>query len=411
MRNIKLLFSAFVFFYVMFFEWGSLDSTLVGWIHNGLVLLFPIVNYRIFGCLVLRKYKWINILAICWGIVVLYSAYVNQALSFDKEYWNVLTQSFDSTSLRAMRYDHAYYYVLKVVMFILYFEYLNIYGHGLKFLFYVCCFMCPYVLLSDINGFVYQSDGIYGYEVGNKFYVCYLNILLIAIYMLIWPILNGKRKLFIKVLLLITFLLSVKTKCSTMVIGTVVYYFFLFSVGKGIRNLLYKRWFYILGLFVCDILFLVLVVWILQFPLVQYFIVDVLGEDLTLTGRIEIYSRVGEVLNECPLYGFGIGNAYLTTTMYGIGDNAQNGLLNLFIEIGLIGTILYVSLLLGLIRKVAKLKKSYSIICFIYLMLILSSIEVTFTTYFTGIMILLLLNVDTAIANNKKQIYLVSNHL
>lgn len=395
----------------MFFEWGSLDSTLVGWIHNGLVLLFPIVNYRMLGCLISRKYKWVNILAICWGVVVLYSAYVNQDLAFDKEYWNTLTQSFDFTPIRAMRYDHAYYYVLKVIMFILYFEYLNIYGLGLKFLHYVFYFMCPYVILSDVNGFLYQSDGIYGYEVGNKFYVCYLNILLIAIYVLIWPILNKKKKLFIRILLLVTFLLSLKTKCSTMVIGTLVYYYLLFGAGKGIRNVLYKPWFYILGLFVCDILFLVLITWILQFPLVQYFIVDVLGEDLTLTGRIGIYSRVGEVLNECPLYGFGIGNAYLTTTMYGVGDNAQNGLLNLFIEIGLIGIIMYLSLLLVLIKRVARLQKSYSVLCFIYLMLVLSSIEVTFTTYFTGIVILLLLNINTTIIDNKRYKHIVFNRL
>ena len=106
-----------------------------------------------------------------------------------------------------------------------------------------------------------------------------------------------------------------------------------------------------------------------------------------------MYARLGDVLNECPLYGFGIGNAHLTTMMYGVGDNAQNGLLNLFIECGLLGVASYFIILLLMIKRASQNLSTYPIICFIYMMLILSSIEVTFTLYFTAIMILLVLNV------------------
>lgn len=278
-------------------------------------------------------------------------------------------------------------------MFVLYFQSLNQYKKGQSFLKYLFYFLIPFVLISDINGFVYKSEGISGYEVGNKFYLCYLNIFLITIYLLY----KGRNKQVNKnvlILLLVTFLLALKTKCTTMIIGTILYFLFTFIFKNNkFRARLYKPWFYLICLFVCDILFFISVTWLLQIPIIQYIIVDILGEDLTLTGRVNMYARLGDVLNECPLYGFGIGNAHLTTMMYGVGDNAQNGLLNLFIECGLLGVASYFIILLLMIKRASQNLSTYPIICFIYMMLILSSIEVTFTLYFTAIMILLVLNV------------------
>lgn len=127
-------------------------------------------------------------------------------------------------------------------------------------------------------------------------------------------------------------------------------------------------------------------------PIVQYIVVDVLGEDLTLTGRLSMYEKLGDVLTECPLYGFGIGNAPLTTFMYGVGENAQNGLFNMFIESGFIGTTAYLIAAILLIKHTEGNHFYFPIIAFIYMMLLLSTIEVTFTTYFTAIMIILLLS-------------------
>lgn len=395
-REIKksnIIFSSFVFFFTMFFKWESLNPTYVGWVHNGLVLLFCIVNYRIFRNIFNTNYKWINFFAFLWGVVVIYSAYINQNTIYDIENWNRTTQNFDITTLRAKRYDHTYYFVFKIIMFILYFQSLNLYKKGRIFLKYVFLFLLPFVLASDINGFIYRSEGISGYEAGNKFYLCYLNIFLITIYLL-HKTLNEKVKKKVFLLLLLTFALALKTECTTMIIGTVLFYLLAFVFKKDkFRSLLYKPCFYLVTLFVCDILFFISVTWILQIPIVQYIIVDILGEDLTLTGRVNMYARLGEVLNECPLYGFGIGNAYLTTMIYGVGDNAQNGLLNLFIECGMLGVVFYFIMLLSMIKMASCNLSTYPIMCFMYMMLVLSSIEVTFTMYFTAISILLILDI------------------
>lgn len=391
MKEYKIIFSAFVFFYTMFFKWSTFDPTFMGWINNGLILSFIAINYPIFKKIFKPEYRTINLFVLLWGAVVIYSAYQNQNLTYDVPIWNSVTQRFDFNTRNATRYDHSYYYVIKILMSILYFEYLNLHNKASIFIKYLLIFMTPFVIISDINGFIYQSSGIDGYLAGNKFYVCYLNIFLATIYYLQHPTLEGKSKYKMQFLLLTTFLLSLKTQCSTMVIGTIVYYYLIFYWSITKRGKLYKAKTFLTGLFICDILFFFIVTLLLQIPLIQFIVVDVLGEDLTLTGRIGMYASLGEVLSECPFYGFGLGNASLATTMYMVGDNAQNGFLNLFLEIGFLGVFSFYGILLLMMRKAKSNKTSYSLICFIYTMLILSSIEITFTTYFFAMSTLLLL--------------------
>lgn len=402
-NKLKILFSSFVFFYTMFFHWEGGDPTLLGWINNGLILAFVLLNFRSMKMLNVKDYRMINISAILLITVIVYSAYVNQETSFDRLSWNVVNQSFGVTTLTAMRFDHTIYFVIKLLFFILYFEYLNRFNQGQIFFKYIFVFLFPFVLISDINGFVFESKGIDGYLVGNKFYVCYLNIFFVTIYLLKLgkTTITKKQKMFVRIVLFITFLLSIKTKCTTMIIGTMAFYYFIFIFNKHKRFLLYKPYFYLSGLIVFDILFFLFVSWILNFSLVQYVIVDILGEDLTLTGRVVMYSRLGNVLDECPLYGFGLGNSHMTTVMYGVGDNAQNGLLNMFIEIGLLGTIFYFLMMLFMLVHAKNNKNSYSLICFIYMMLVISSIEVTFTMYFTAMIILLILCFSKNASNDK----------
>lgn len=391
MKDYKIFFSAFAFFFLMFFRWESLNPTYFGWTSNALTILFVLMNLPLLLKFNIRNYKWINITFLIWAIVAIIAAYNNQNVSFDMMKWSSVANDFvvDRT-VKTTGMSKLLYYTTSVIFYVLYFQKLNRIGKSNLFLKYLFWIMLPFVIISDINGFTYHSEGISGYQIGNKFYLCYSNIFLATIYLLRKPIEVKQNSLKIKILLLITFLLSIKTECTTMIIGSLFYYFLFFILKR--KDILYKPSTYIISLFICDILFFVTVTWIITLPFVQYVIVDVLGEDLTLTGRIGMYEKLGGVLTECPLYGFGIGNAYLTTTLYGIGDNAQNGLFNLFIESGFIGTISYLAAILLLLKQANGESFYYPIICFIYMMLLLSTIEVTFTTYFTAIIIMLLLN-------------------
>ena len=71
---------------------------------------------------------------------------------------------------------------------------------------------------------------------------------------------------------------------------------------------------------------------------------------------------------------------------------SQNGLFNMFIESGFIGTTAYLIAAVLLIKHTEGNHFYFPLIGFIYMMLLLSTIEVTFTTYFTAIMIMLLLS-------------------
>ena len=402
--SLKIFFSAFTFFFTVFFKWEGLDPTLLGWANNGLILGFLCVNYKSIRMLIEPTYKWINLFAVLWAILILYSSYINQDLSYDLQYWDSASRSFEEITKGGIGFKSTAYFVLKILMFILYFEYQNKFHRRQEFLKYFFWCLLLYVIISDVSAFVYNADGI-EHKTGTKFYVCYLNIILLSTYLMRFNFLALRRKqrIFVNGLFILTFLLSIRTQCTTMIIGVIVFYYLLYKL-KG-KSKLYKPGFYLFGLFVFDILFLLIINWILTIPVVQYIIVDILKEDLTLTGRVGIYAKLGAVLNERPLIGFGWGNSYVTSLMYEIGSNLQNGLLNMYIEIGLLGCFLYLTLIIFLMKYSIKNKSSYPIICFIYMMLVLSSIEIIYTNYFTSFVTLLLLNDAESVKQEKGRNY------
>lgn len=78
MSDKKIIFSAFVFFYTIFFSIPSFNPTIAGWIRNGLILLFPILIFDILKKQLLEKeYLKINLLFFLWGLIVIYSGFEN----------------------------------------------------------------------------------------------------------------------------------------------------------------------------------------------------------------------------------------------------------------------------------------------------------------------------------------------
>ena len=91
---------------------------------------------------------------------------------------------------------------------------------------------------------------------------------------------------------------------------------------------------------------------ILAIPSVQYLIVDILNEDLTLTGRTYIYTRMLDLMDTQPWFGYGNGTATFFTTYY-IHEkltNTQNGLLNDYIDWGIIGVICLIILTYSVLK-------------------------------------------------------------
>lgn len=394
----KILFSAFVIFFTIFFHFDFLNPTFVGWLSNGLILSFLLINYSIFKGIFSGEYKCINILGIIWLSIILYSGYENQNLNYDKVAWDGVVLK----SLSSMRFDHVIYYSLKFFLCILYYQYLNTIKKGSIFLDYFFKLMLVYAVISNINALFYNSVDGSGYLIGNKFYVCYVNLFVVTLYYFRKPLLEGKSKRKLKALLFVSFLIAIRTQCSTVVIGSLLMYFLIIRLNGHLRLRLYDWKTFLLGLGIFDFLFFFFTMSFIDNPIMKFIIVDLLGEDMTLTGRLGIYAALGNLLLECPLYGFGVGNAHMMTMMFGIGPNAQNGFFNYMLEVGLLGISIFLFFLFLLMKKATKHNGTYAVICFIYVMLVLSSIEVTFTTYFFAMTLLLLINNEKSV---KKVVY------
>lgn len=378
MKDCKLIFSTFTIFFTVFenIQWSN--PTLAGWISNGSLLLFMLINYTLIKYIFVSKYKMINICALIFAIIIIYSGYANADMSFDIMTWDKEVIK----SLTAKRPDHAIYDALKIVFFLLFFQHINRLNKIDSFFRYFFNFFLLYASISNIDAILYTGSNADGYLAGNKFDVSYNNLILATLYYLKHPKIENNRRSakILKIILLISLIVSAKTQCTTAIMGTLFFYIFVFLFRNAWKTKLYRWQTYILVLFVCDILFFFFTIEFINNPIIEFLIVDILGEDLTLTGRVGIYASLVGLLSDCPLYGYGLGNAHLFTVMSGIGSNAQNGLFNLMLEVGIIGCIVYIFMIIKMLKMSPINNSTYPIVCFIYVMLLLSAIEITFST-------------------------------
>jgi len=103
---------------------------------------------------------------------------------------------------------------------------------------------------------------------------------------------------------------------------------------------------------------LYIIIWIFvvrinSFKSFEYFIVDLLGKDLTFSGRTRIWNVAFDVLKEHLWVGNGIGYAFKVSYTYFV---AHNQFLQLIIESGLIGLLLFVSIIILVGKKIQATK-------------------------------------------------------
>jgi exopolysaccharide production protein ExoQ len=79
-------------------------------------------------------------------------------------------------------------------------------------------------------------------------------------------------------------------------------------------------------------------------------IANIVGKDLTFTGRTELWNLVLDKIKERPWFGYGFGafwqglngpSAYIWNTISFAAPNSHNGYLDLLLELGIVGFILY----------------------------------------------------------------------
>ena len=250
-----------------------------------------------------------------------------------------------------------------------------------------------YLFISDIQFFLWGAANDDGYLVGNKFSLSYMHILCYVIYERISRTKVEINKILKLFLIFLAFLISILTGCTTALVGMfAIIQLFLFE--NKIGKIVYNGKVY-LGVLSVGVLFMFFYNYVLEIPVIQKIIVDWLHEDLTLTGRTTIYDTLSMFMFASPLWGFGVGNAHwILAYLFGYA-NAQNGVVNLYIEEGLVGTILYLGVFISIFRyaKRHEIKNiSFPILAYILVFFFLGLVEITIDNKLLIIMSFLLAN-------------------
>ncbi len=120
-------------------------------------------------------------------------------------------------------------------------------------------------------------------------------------------------------------------------------------------------------------------------PLPQY-VVEGLGKDITLTGRTFLWAEVVRYALQRPLFGYGYGGFWvgdlgndLWTTFTWRPNQAHNGYLDVFVQLGIVGSVLFVGLLIKTGTRIAAAMRSDGRLASFLLVLYVSCIITNFS--------------------------------
>ena len=365
-----LLLSTLLLCYLAFFDFDitsvGVSYTVNGWIVNAMFVVIVLINIKHFKGFFSKEYVWINILTLLLCLIMIYSAQYNEG-KLDQFY----RLDHDTTTSSKLIFWRA----IKILFAVFFVELVNKYNKQRSFLYIMRNYMICYALFSTIS-LLSGSDKLL---FGGKFAITYIDIYLCALQWRLTLLKTHKDKLLFFVFVAHALYMSVLTECSTSVMAILALIVLASLRNAQIKKLLYKPIFMISFLVFCSLILFLFSTWILSFPVVQDFIVNVLHEDLTLTGRLFIYESIIEVFEESPLVGFGPSNYQLIAFFLTGCENAQNGIVNLYLEIGLLGVSCFIVWFYLIFRKAVVSEESFPIIAFIYSWILISSVEIPFS--------------------------------
>lgn len=333
------------------------------------VLLFclGIYTFSKYGLILKKKNALLNIIVCFYVLWVIFSSYMKLG--------TVERNTFTASIM----------YGLTLLVCIMYFEVQFEKNNDYRTLKIVAVFLGCYVVVSDI--LILLNNGIGTFEdlyfIGNKFLVSYDNLIVICFVWYLRFFKNKKIKIvYFEVLAICAAIISAMIECSTGIVGSICLMIMLLG-KKRIKNLIQNPKF-IIALFIICFLFVFWYPFLLALRPVKWLIVDVLGEDLTLTSRTNIFLNLPRIVKQSPLYGYGYGSTAEIMRYYTGCTDTQNGLWEIIVSNGIIGGIAYTIICFYTLcsRNNLKSKYTYPFICYSIIMIILSSIEITYGILF-----------------------------
>lgn len=236
-----------------------------------------------------------------------------------------------------------------------------------------------FVLLSDTLLCFFPSLYVkyHVYLIGNKFYLAYTHILLLVF--LLWKNIEKKTlfSLFSFILLLIiSIFISIRIDCMTGLIGIILYIILIIFRNK---NIMYKltNQNVVIGIFLIFSFLLFIVTNLLENRFVIQ-IIKIFNGDVTLTGRTYIYANLFSLLKKNLMFGVGYGNSHNLIYEAIKAPNTQNGLFQLVLYFGIVGTLILICIFYHILKINNKNKADRHIILYIIIISVLSMVEITF---------------------------------
>lgn len=233
------------------------------------------------------------------------------------------------------------------------------------------------------------------YFVGTKFEVVYLHFFLACLYMgkINRVKFNRSESIIAIGMLLWTFCIGTMVKCSTGIVGTVILLLLLFLMKKR-ENLFMNPISYMVVQCLC-FSFIFFCEFILNNPTIETFIVDILGKNTTMSGRLNIYAYVPIMLtrNNAWMTGFGYATSYeIGRRSFGFPDT-QNGILEWIWNAGIPTTIIMIISFMSILYISKKYssninkKALFPMIGLLYLLTILGTVEITISQMYFAVFI------------------------
>lgn len=387
-RYIKLLCLLFFHSNFVYLDDGSGVGRIIQAICLGVVIIMLLLK----GKLKLQlRFKVINVFVVAYCVALLFISYFSKEINY-----NVLDRlclGSVSNDLRLSSYTLGIMLSITIYIGFVIVEYLSeINKTTILFqVFYKTTLF--YIIISDVQLLtIGEFLGTEGYLVGNKFTLSYMHLFCYVLFKITETYNSKRSKIIDRILILLTFAISILSECTTALLGFWGLVLILHMRDSKYGAFLYKGMTYVVALSL-GVLFMFFYSYVLDISFVQYIIVDVLHEDLTLTGRTGIYDLMLSVIPARPLWGFGVGNSHwVLAYLFGIA-NAQNAVVNLYIEEGIIGMILYFLVFISVFkfskRNIQK-EFTYPLLSYIFIFFFMGLVEITIDNNLLIIMSLLL---------------------
>ena len=184
------------------------------------------------------------------------------------------------------------------------------------------------------------------YLLGNKFIAGYTHMLLVGLYAALLSRKSGYVRYnwaLFWVLVVESVLITTVADTMTGSIGLIIVTAIILLLPKTAASLLTKGVVAVAALVAINVVFFATGM-LLDNPYVQHFVTEVLGRSLTLTGRTRIYDNLSFIIQMSPYFGWGYGSP-IVSEIVGYG-NAQNGLMELLVRYGVVGTVGFLMVLI-----------------------------------------------------------------